>query len=82
MQRAATGFARSAILAIALSATGCVQGIRDVATCRDQAGPEPGTAWLALGGFGALGMAQQPDHQAWQARYHECWQQLHAVASR
>jgi len=61
---------RAIILCLLLS--GCVSGARTAIACRDQAGPEPYISTNAFGLFGAAWAAQQPDHKAWQERYHQC----------
>jgi hypothetical protein len=75
--RAWLGFV-AAILSLFLL-TGCVTGAADALACRNEAGPEPYVSAGIFGIAGAAWAAQQPEHQVWQARVHQCFVERQAA---
>lgn len=62
-----------------LALGGCGVDYQDKMTCREMAGTEPYAAGYAFGAIGALIVATQPEHQAWQQTYSDCYRQRRAI---
>jgi hypothetical protein len=71
----------AAAVAALLLLSGCGPGYTVAHNCRLAAGPEPDAAGLYFGLAGALVMAAQPDHQAWQEKINACVERSKSIAA-